>query len=227
MNIAFYVLTYNRPKILLHSLNTLAANTNIRPNEFWIIDDGSKEDVKKVIKTDITQCFPESSNLENQIHFANLKKASQIIETKKNNKEFVTTAEKEAERLMTLAVKKRYPEQAIVGEEHGYTTGSQTRWVFDPVDGTSAMIRTAMAEAFDLPLSHPTPSFGVTVAIVDNDDVILGIVTELQPRHGTLLAVNTWVGMKNKKSWIEWSSSFAKLVSSCFSKAYRSTRVCR
>lgn len=46
MNIAFYLLTYNRPKILSQCLNTLIGNTKIRPNEMWIIDDGSQPEVK-------------------------------------------------------------------------------------------------------------------------------------------------------------------------------------
>jgi len=124
--------------------------------------------------------------------------STEIAGLKKSNKELVTTAEKEAERLMTLEVKKHYSEHAIVGEEHGYTPGSQTRWVFDPVDGTSAMIRTAMAEAFGLPLSQPTPAFGITVAMVEGSKATLGIVTELKSRNGTLVAEDTWVGAKGQ-----------------------------
>ena len=114
---------------------------------------------------------------------------------RKKNKEVVTGQEKEAERLMAEAVKARYPAHAIVGEEHGYKQGSATRWVFDPIDGTSAMIRTAMAEAYGVPIGSPPPSFGITVGVTEGEDAVLGIVTELRPANGTLIAVKTWVGM--------------------------------
>lgn len=122
----------------------------------------------------------------------------EIARLKKSNKELVTSAEKEAESLMAQAVRNRYPGHAIVGEEHGYQPGNQTRWVFDPVDGTSAMIRTAMAEAFGVSLSKLAPSFGITVAIVEDDKAILGIVSELKPFKDGLAAANTWLGASNQ-----------------------------
>jgi len=46
MNISFYILTFNRPQILSQSINSLFANTEISPNEVWIIDDGSEKELK-------------------------------------------------------------------------------------------------------------------------------------------------------------------------------------
>ncbi len=117
---------------------------------------------------------------------------------RKSNRELVTGMEKEAERRMTEAVRKRFPADTIIGEELGVSVGRGRRWVFDPVDGTSAMLRTALAEACDLPLTTPAPAFGITVGIVEGDDAILGLVTQLLPEHGTLVAGNTWIGEKDK-----------------------------
>jgi len=47
MNISFYILTYNRPAILQNCLKSLYSNTDIHPNESWIIDDGSNSDMQK------------------------------------------------------------------------------------------------------------------------------------------------------------------------------------
>jgi len=124
--------------------------------------------------------------------------SAEIAGLRKHNKELVTIAEKEAEKTMTDAVKAHFPEHAIIGEELGFQPGNQIRWVFDPVDGTSAMIRTALMEAFGLPISEPVPAFGITVAMVDGDEAVLGIVTQLQPQHNTLFASNAWVGEKGK-----------------------------
>lgn len=113
---------------------------------------------------------------------------------KKSNKELVTTAEKEAERLMAQAVREVYPTHAIVGEEHGYTPGEGMRWVFDPIDGTSAMIRCALAQAFGIVQPEPSPSFGTTVGLTQGDEAVAGIVIELKPREDGLEAVYTWTG---------------------------------
>lgn len=100
---------------------------------------------------------------------------------KKQNKEFATEFEKQAEWAMREAVLARFPDHMIVGEEHGVREGdSEHRWVFDPVDGTSAMIRTAMAQAFAIQLEEPAPAFGVTVAYVKGKHPEIGVVAELR-----------------------------------------------
>lgn len=121
-----------------------------------------------------------------------------ISALRKQNKELVTVAEKVAESLMAAAVKEHFPEHAIVGEEHGFQPGGNIRWVFDPVDGTSAMIRTAITQAFGLPAQHPLPAFGITAAVVDDDEAVLGIVAELQPINGVLNVANIWIGEKGE-----------------------------
>jgi inositol-phosphate phosphatase/L-galactose 1-phosphate phosphatase/histidinol-phosphatase len=117
-----------------------------------------------------------------------------LAHLRKSNGELVTTAELEAERAMREAVGRRCPDDAVVGEEHGYRPGGRNRWVFDPIDGTSAMVRAAMADAYGLSLPEPRPAFGITVALVSGSVATLGIVTELRAEHGRLAAVNTWVG---------------------------------
>ena len=46
LNIVFYFITYNRPKILKESIYSAINNTSIQPNEVWIIDDGSVPDMQ-------------------------------------------------------------------------------------------------------------------------------------------------------------------------------------
>ncbi len=116
---------------------------------------------------------------------------------KKDNKELVTQAEKIAERAMTDAVRQRFPTHTVLGEEHGLTKGDATCWVFDPVDGTSAMIRTAMSEAFGLPLPNPAPAFGVTIALVENGKPTLGVVAQLTPTEGGLTISRLFMGGSN------------------------------
>lgn len=49
MNISYYILTFNRPNILAQSIETLFSNTIIKPNEVWIIDDGSENHIKNTL----------------------------------------------------------------------------------------------------------------------------------------------------------------------------------
>jgi glycosyltransferase involved in cell wall biosynthesis len=49
MNIAFYIIAYNRPNMLSKSISTAINNTSVKPNEIWIVDDGSTPDVKSAL----------------------------------------------------------------------------------------------------------------------------------------------------------------------------------
>lgn len=54
----------------------------------------------------------------------------------------VTVADREAERVMRDLIHARYPDHAIVGEEHGDHGGSApVRWILDPIDGTRTFVR--------------------------------------------------------------------------------------
>ena len=51
----------------------------------------------------------------------------------------VTAADREAERFLREEIGRRWPDDAVVGEEEGDTEGtSGRRWVIDPIDGTKA-----------------------------------------------------------------------------------------
>lgn len=121
----------------------------------------------------------------------------QMAQWRKGNKELVTAAEREAEARMMQAVLERFPDHSVLGEEHGYRAGGGIRWVFDPVDGTSAMLRSAIAEAYGLPAQAVPPAFGVTVGLVEGGEAVAGVVAELKPQSGALRVANLWVGGKD------------------------------
>jgi myo-inositol-1(or 4)-monophosphatase len=53
----------------------------------------------------------------------------------------VTEADRRAEEIMRAMIGKKFPEDAILGEEMGHAPGtSGYRWVLDPIDGTRAFI---------------------------------------------------------------------------------------
>jgi histidinol-phosphatase len=76
----------------------------------------------------------------------------------------VTVADREAEELIRRLIEERYPEDGILGEEHGEKAGSNDRlWVIDPVDGTAS---------FTLGL----PIFGTLVALLDGRRPVVGVI---------------------------------------------------
>lgn len=78
----------------------------------------------------------------------------------------VTVADKAAERVMRQALRKRFPEHGIVGEEYAtHQAASRYRWVLDPIDGTRAFI-------CGLPL------WGVLIGLLDGDEAILGMMDQ-------------------------------------------------
>lgn len=85
----------------------------------------------------------------------------------------VTVADKEAETLLRQLIAEKFPDDAIVGEEHGVTDGnSGWAWVLDPIDGTKSFI-------------HGIPLYTTLVAVleVEGDDISTG-----RPQIGVIRA---------------------------------------
>ena len=60
-----------------------------------------------------------------------------------------------AERVIREAIAAAFPDDAIIGEEHGITDGtSGVRWILDPIDGTTSFV-------------HGVPLFGTLIGIED------------------------------------------------------------
>jgi myo-inositol-1(or 4)-monophosphatase len=78
----------------------------------------------------------------------------------------VTAADREAEQVMRAVLAERRPDDAILGEEFGFTAGtSGLTWVLDPVDGTRAFL-------------SGTPTWGVLIAVGDDSGPSLGVIDQ-------------------------------------------------
>src|SRR5689334_3481963 len=51
--------------------------------------------------------------------------------------DLVTDADRAAEQAILRIIQARHPEHAVLAEESGLTEGSKTRWLVDPLDGTT------------------------------------------------------------------------------------------
>jgi inositol-phosphate phosphatase / L-galactose 1-phosphate phosphatase / histidinol-phosphatase len=106
--------------------------------------------------------------------------------------EVVTKGEQFAEEAMRAMVQAKYPHHAIAGEELGYELNNDDfLWAFDPIDGTAAMIQAAINEAQSIIApDNDKPYFGITIALLYQNQPIIGAIYDLQNR-------DFWFGCKN------------------------------
>lgn len=81
--------------------------------------------------------------------------------------DLVSFVDKEAERKLVTGLAALLPEAGFIAEEGTSSKkGEKYNWVIDPLDGTTNFI-------------HGLPVFAISVALMDDDTVILGVVLEI------------------------------------------------
>lgn len=90
--------------------------------------------------------------------------------------DLVSYVDKEAEKKIVAGLSKLLPEAGFITEEGTSTTkGEKYNWVIDPLDGTTNFI-------------HGIPVFSVSIALMEDNEVILGVVYEVN-RHECFYAM--------------------------------------
>ncbi len=78
----------------------------------------------------------------------------------------VTVADRESETAMRGVLAQRRPQDGILGEEYGRTSGSSgLTWVLDPIDGTRGYL-------------SGTPTWGVLISVADQTGPLYGIIDQ-------------------------------------------------
>ncbi len=78
----------------------------------------------------------------------------------------VTAADKGAEKIIAKALRTRFPDHGLIGEEHGnHKETARYRWVVDPIDGTRSFIM-------------GSPLWGTLIGLLDNDVPLLGLMDQ-------------------------------------------------
>ena len=96
-------------------------------------------------------------------------------EERKDDRSYVTEADRAAEAAMRALIEQRFPDDGIIGEEYGTRNESAGRqWVLDPIDGTTSFIA-------------GRPIFGTLIALLQDGWPVLGVID--QP-----IARERWVG---------------------------------
>lgn len=90
----------------------------------------------------------------------------QRIARKSSAIDLVTEADLASERLILRRLREAFPQDAVLGEETGAHGVGRRRWIFDPLDGTTNF-------------AHRLPIFGVSIALVEDDDVLLGVTCDV------------------------------------------------
>lgn len=73
----------------------------------------------------------------------------------KGHNDFVSDADRAAEKAVIACIHKHYPEHAILAEESGASGDSDTVWIIDPLDGTTNYL-------------HGFPVFAVSIGVQEN-----------------------------------------------------------
>ena len=103
----------------------------------------------------------------------------------KDDKSFVTKADREAEAAIIAEIRKHFPKHGILGEESGvHKSDSRFEWVIDPLDGTANFL-------------NGIPLFAVSIAVLENGIPVAACV--YQPVGDSLYAAakgagTTWKG---------------------------------
>ena len=93
---------------------------------------------------------------------------------------YVTIADREAEEYLRRQIAERFPDDGVLGEEQGESTGrSGRRWIVDPIDGTFAFV-------------HGVPFYGVLIALEIDRQMVAGVVNI--PALGEIVSAAKGVG---------------------------------
>jgi myo-inositol-1(or 4)-monophosphatase len=93
----------------------------------------------------------------------NLRKAKEVHYKSAIN--LVTSVDRQAEERIVQILQKYFPDHSILAEEGTSvaTTGSDHRWIIDPLDGTTNF-------------THAYPQVGVSIALEKKGEIVLGVV---------------------------------------------------
>lgn len=87
------------------------------------------------------------------------------IEMKGKN-DMVSYVDKTAEQRLVEGCRKIFPEAGFIAEEGTAERGDKYNWIIDPLDGTTNFV-------------HGLPIFSISVALADGEDLLIGVVYEV------------------------------------------------
>ena len=145
--------------------------------------DGTKEFLDIAIK---------AARLAGQIIFSHLGKISKRDIGLKQASDFVTSVDRESEKIIIDTIKEYFPDHHFLAEESLKEFGKgKYRWIIDPLDGTTNYI-------------HGYPVFSVSIALEFEGEIVLGVI--LDPLRNELFWTEKGTGAYLNCSSIEVSN---------------------
>ena len=90
---------------------------------------------------------------------------------KKGLHDLVTYVDKQAEEMLVGELRKLLPEAGFIAEEdQSLKRAERYNWIVDPLDGTTNFI-------------HSIPVFSISIALMDGDELIMGLVYEINQKE--------------------------------------------
>lgn len=87
----------------------------------------------------------------------------QVEVQEKQANDFVTEVDRASEQIIINAIKKAYPDHAILAEESGSHAGNDFLWIIDPLDGTTNYL-------------HGFPQFSISIALQYRSQLEVAVV---------------------------------------------------
>lgn len=82
----------------------------------------------------------------------------------KDDKSFVTKADRESEAIIVERIRRAFPDHGILGEEGAdVNPGAEYMWIIDPVDGTANFV-------------NGIPIFGISIAVAKDNQTVAAVV---------------------------------------------------
>jgi myo-inositol-1(or 4)-monophosphatase len=118
--------------------------------------------LEKLTKDVVQLCLKDGAYIKQQLDLLKEKD----IELKDEHN-FVTYVDRTSEEMLVEALSKLTPGCGFIAEENDYgKNDSELKWVIDPLDGTTNFV-------------HGIPLFAISIALMEGDKVILGVVHEV------------------------------------------------
>src|SRR6185503_18264202 len=84
----------------------------------------------------------------------------------KGSNDLVSYVDKQAEKMLVDGLSSVLPGSGFITEENTASNKGKSMWIIDPLDGTTNFV-------------HGVPCYCVSVALMENDEVVLGVVYEI------------------------------------------------
>lgn len=118
------------------------------------------------------------------------------IETKSLNS-LVTYVDKSSEKILVNELQKIIPTATFLTEENTIATSKgEWQWIIDPLDGTTNFI-------------HQVPVFAISVALQHNDEIVLGVVYELNKNECFYATKNNGAYLNGNRIYVSKTATLA------------------